>query len=1338
MKKILKCILGVVVFTSYQLQAGLGEEMKIIEGNRELARFSSNSNSVSVNDFTGELTIKHRDFLIPGPNGLDIDVTREFSSYKRLGHNYLGNGGVAIGVNGWSIFTGSFKTNLITKYNNRYSNNICESGGSISISGEGTKSLVPVIINGKKALQSSDNWVSFNCDLTIGNQNGITVFSPEGKHYEFELVTWKDYLHEQGLVGRDTGGELTLYRFNDNGRDDLKYRDLSSANYRLKKITDKYNNFIEFEYTNFFHPEAMDRYAPKVTSIKRSDGVRVTINYSGSKKEIIDSIQYGSKQWKYEYDTCSKCTQDVYYEDRFKDNYSLKTVRGPDGKQIWKYDNAKKVKVKNNIRSYADVLMLTGVTDRYGLKHEFTYSANFTGWKGERYLRTKVFPGKEVVTSMKVSGNHMPTELTEYSYGFFKGDISNARDALNKINFDERTSRIVNTKVINNTRKIETEFNFGYKYRIGSVWLYWDESDYHAENWYGGSDTEYSVYYTTPYHGYPKEVRNYEKKGNSWKLLKRKTNTYIHQNFENLAMWNELRGGSVNTNSMPQNARVRLSNEETTVYESNGETKFTKSYSGFDNFGFYTHSEATDSSGSKKLDAKFEYYHDSNAWLIGLLTKQTVNNIDVVSMDYNDKGSIDSKSHYGKNTRYTYDRHGNVDSETQRADQDIVKTYSDFYLGLPKSVQYSDGSREEYSYDSFGNKTKFIDRKRHVTTYKYDNYGRLTYKAIPLGLPLEISYKPNIVTYKRGDVSEVVISYDSKGRKLIEAIVDLKKYKTCRSNRDVCLDENGRFSDDKPTFFKRYKYNAFGELIFESITTQKENITPPSSSVSDHLCSRFLAKHCNPKLGNSNSSRSNFGTYYTYDGLGRLILKAEVFEGTHSRSSYSYFSPNYDYPDVLQSGHSQNHSTSHGYLEKRENGLFVAKEFLSYEAGIYDDITLEIKNINPSKNIITFLSRHPLGHIESIQRGSLKRTYNYNDRLLITSVIDPEVGTTHFSYNELGQVSTKSISNTLDSTFSYDSNGRLKSKKTFNKLSNDTDTVSFEYDLNGNMTVANSKNSIIRMSYNKNNALTSESVTFDGNNYKLEYKYDELNYVNSIKYPDGYSRNMGNDVLGRVLYDDSFVNSAAYKNKNKLGLIKFKNGLYVQHKFSDNSLPKSFSYGNKINREYKFDVMKNLISTIDRIDGTSNLTNSYDGASRLISSKGKWGTLSYNYDDLDNLLTVNNDGKISNYQYNSNNRLIKYSDSSFTTNINYDNTGRVSGYKGKAIVRDSTGRIKQVTTKGKNKVMTYDALGNQVAFSGDQKCVFIHSKIDNRLMHQKCNNKGTNFIYLNGTLIGKN
>ncbi|HHX8556573.1 TPA: hypothetical protein ACVO4B_002082, partial [Vibrio alginolyticus] len=188
----------------------------------------------------------------------------------------------------------------------------------------------------------------------------------------------------------------------------------------------------------------------------------------------------------------------------------------------------------------------------------------------------------------------------------------------------------------------------------------------------------------------------------------------------------------------------------------------------------------------------------------------------------------------------------------------------------------------------------------------------------------------------------------------------------------------------------------------------------------------------------------------------------------------------------------------------------------------------------------------------------------------------------------------------------------------------------------------------------------------------------------------------------------------------------------------DNSLPKFLVVENKIDRKYSFDVMKNLISSKDSIDTNSNLTNSYDGASRLISSRGEWGSSSYNYDDLDNLLSVKNNGKTSRFQYNGNNRLIKYSDASFTTNISYDNTGRVSGYKGKAIVRDSKGRIKQVTTKGKKKVLKYDALGNQVAFSGDQKCIFIHSIRSNVLMHQICNGKATNFIYLNGTLIGKN
>ncbi|EGQ8489827.1 hypothetical protein GTP20_17830, partial [Vibrio alginolyticus] len=79
MKIILKYIFCVVALTSFHLQAGLSEEMKVIEGNKDLSQFSIDRGTISVNDFTGELTIAHRDFLLPGPNGLDIDVTRYFS-----------------------------------------------------------------------------------------------------------------------------------------------------------------------------------------------------------------------------------------------------------------------------------------------------------------------------------------------------------------------------------------------------------------------------------------------------------------------------------------------------------------------------------------------------------------------------------------------------------------------------------------------------------------------------------------------------------------------------------------------------------------------------------------------------------------------------------------------------------------------------------------------------------------------------------------------------------------------------------------------------------------------------------------------------------------------------------------------------------------------------------------------------------------------------------------------------------------------------------------------------------------------------------------------------------
>ena len=216
----------------------------------------------AVDPFTGKLQLHHTDILIPGNGGMDLAVTRSYTS---------GNvWDVGFGYSGWTMDFGYVEMpgyNVLCATGNFVNN----ASNPVLVTPDGGRQvLADVSVNFPTPAYTfpyiTKNFWKATC---VGATNGgLIVTSPEGKTYEMSYVT-------SAMVG-----SVLYYR------------------YYVTKITDKHGNWISINYFTSQTNGAL------INSVTTNDGRTLTYAYTIPDQYgfiQLASITDGSRTWTYSY-----------------------------------------------------------------------------------------------------------------------------------------------------------------------------------------------------------------------------------------------------------------------------------------------------------------------------------------------------------------------------------------------------------------------------------------------------------------------------------------------------------------------------------------------------------------------------------------------------------------------------------------------------------------------------------------------------------------------------------------------------------------------------------------------------------------------------------------------------------------------------------------------------------------------------------------------------------------------------------------------------------------------------------------------------------------------------
>ena len=257
------------------------------------------------------------------------------------------------------------------------------------------------------------------------------------------------------------------------------------------------------------------------------------------------------------------------------------------------------------------------------------------------------------------------------------------------------------------------------------------------------------------------------------------------------------------------------------------------------------------------------------------------------------------------------------------------------------------------------------------------------------------------------------------------------------------------------------------------------------------------------------------------------------------------------------------------------------------------------------------------------------------------------------------------------------------------------------YSPTNKLTTVNSSSANRSYSYDANDNLTSETLTLDGLTFTTGYGYDGNDQLASITYPQSnrmvaYSP----DVLGRPTQASGYVSSASYWPSGQVNQISYANGASASYGQNTRQWPSSFvahsSAGAVVSSSYTYDGAGNLTGISDS-DSGYNRSLSYDGANRLTSASGPWGSGSITYDGSGNITRQTFGGSSLNYTYSSN-QLTSITGSR-TASFTYDGYGDIISGGGNTYTYDGVPNLRcaNCTDKAHRIDYSYDGLNQRVS-----------------------------------------
>jgi RHS repeat-associated protein len=671
------------------------------------------------------------------------------------------------------------------------------------------------------------------------------------------------------------------------------------------------------------------------------------------------------------------------------------------------------------------------------------------------------------------------------------------------------------------------------------------------------------------------------------------------------------------------------------------------------------------------------YFPETSKWLVGLPTSETIykgigESTQEAKIDYyydeatNDwcpestnpttaKGNLTSTVSWLKDlpsptVKRAYDNYGNLRC-IKDANGNISKISYDSSFTFPKISTNPMGQQtiiQYYGVDYMPTDTGLYGQVKSVTDpngvtidKEYDNFGRITKITDPYSRPGAYPYNTQSATY--GTVSYQYNNFGTVGQQNITKIMTEKVdsitglscpaswwYNSTTNNcqKTQCYSSGwggttcyqlfsppvctGGYLDGNIDAC-RTPINIWDEEYFDGFgRTYKTRKKGPDGKVivaDTKYDGRGAVSQLSLPYFEGTALSDQLNQTFVYDPLGRITQVTNT-DNTVAKSCY-----NKDITVLIDENNHRKRQTRDAF-----GHLIKVEEY----KGVYPTCTTDVGTLYAT----TTYQYDVLGNLRFVTDAMGNQTEMRYDTLgRKTFMHDPDMGDWFYTYYNNGDLKTQTDANLKTTTFVYDALNRLKTKD----YPTGTDVI-YTYDEAtssnpiGRLTTMSDESGTTKYNYDKLGRTQKIEKTVDGWAYPLEFTYDLIGRVTSLKYPDGEIMSYGYDTGGNL---NQAIGYFTYSGFNALGqpdTLTFGNGTITKYAYSPTNFrlssiktttPKQTPL--LIDLAYLYYDNGNIKTITNNLASTKTQTFTYDELDRIKSAQSTaYGTKSFDYDQIGN------------------------------------------------------------------------------------------------------------------------
>ena len=596
-------------------------------------------------------------------------------------------------------------------------------------------------------------------------------------------------------------------------------------------------------------------------------------------------------------------------------------------------------------------------------------------------------------------------------------------------------------------------------------------------------------------------------------------------------------------------------------------------------------------------------------------------------------------------------------------------------------VESHNGVTTTYTYDSAGNKLTQTDANGHVTHFA-------SYVA---GLP-------QVITDPLGNVTKEVVNQNGtiatkttpKGEATTYTYGPLYRLTgiTLPTHLPTTLSWNDNANGTTMVMtrgkeVKTLQYNSLGKPV---ATIENDGINSHAVYRTYDSLNRLISQTYPTTVGNTGASAID----YRYDALNRPLLFTQAGNFT---TTYTYDDNDNSVNIIDPNGH----ATS-----------------LTYRAFANPDVK-QLMTIAQPEGVTTTINRTVMGQITAITQGKLTRTYAYNSHHYLSCETNPEIGSTTYGRDNVGNMTSKQVGNEKATTYTYDADNHLRTTA-YTDTQGNAQTLTRRYDADGHLiTVTNSGDkSSWAYTYDANGNVISAVLSGGPKPFAFTTTYDGYDHIAAKTFADGTNLAYTVTPMGRITQIKNRSNAEVYLNQityfpdNHIQAFVTGNGTVTTYTENNrdmrNSIVVKKGATTLLDKQYTYDGVGNIISIVDNVKANNSQAMAYDGLNRLINAKGVWGAMQLAYDTNSNIISKQIGNAVSTYHYNGNDQLTSICGANAQTMATQN--GNMTHLGNLQLAYNTLQQVEAIGGTGLNHVAvndhyTYDGNGHRVSVIQD-------------------------------------